>query len=1042
LDCTNYLARFSVQFGTDSQKINYPSLIPWIFHEDFQSGIAGWISFPLPQDVGFDPSLYVGKVEGSPVLVRNVISRSEDRLRVGLLRQLHFLGTPASIFEVTYRVEVGGAATGASLVIVSADGRKYETAIPPGHGQHSARISGDQLHLLASGVEVEAVVIEMQVFRPVGGSNNRLTIQSLSIEGKQRAGVALRWPHVAVSPGSGMRIASQVITSGTPAQIEFEAAGDPGILEVTDDVGVVSKEKIPAGANSVLFPEQIRASPGLWRATISRGAERSEFRFLVVNNTPAHPRVLLSRTRIEQLRSHQKAQELEDIIHRRATQLALSIDKNVDGGTNIPELSGVSPFPGLAAYFRLMEDFSNAIGYNALDFCLTGNRRALDVTRRTLLAVSQWPTWTPPWFPAHGLHTYYEVGVATQEIALGYDLIADQLTLEERSQIITGLWRNSIQPTLDDYFFNDRIPVEASNHEAQSVGGALAAVVATYGDVPAWDARLGAALAELTGVNDRLLNGLFPGDGSEAEPGGYQNFAMQGLSFGIAALRAFGIHPAGADKMAQSFWWLRYAEVTPGVFLDTGDFDGELKGLSGFAWGAEYSGSPELRIFYDSASDLSLGGLFRLPATATAFADTGRALEQAPNLLDLVCCSQPEPAAAISPPPSRLFPKRGSAGLRSGWGSDDTVISIRVGPWFNHEHHDQGSFQVAAFGERLIGEAGYSDYYKDPHYSDYFSEAPGHNTVLLDGNSFSQSPYDGPYWPAFHDYPRFTSSILSDAVDYIAANLKPAYGNALELFRREYLFLKPDILIVHDRLESSNPRRYDWLLHVPVGLRVSQDGSNALIQGKSASATVAAASPDLHWLIESTPIPIVEYSEFDSHRILPRQQIKLISALRTKADFLVGIRFADASLENAPLHPIAASSFEGFSGSIVDRKFVVVFRTHGGRLVNGSVSTDGDVLAVLEKSKTRQIFVSGAQSLQVEQREVLSASSPVNFVLQLASRRDTLQVTTAKSCLLRVLAQGRPEEVTVDGKTTTASLSGELVIVKVPEGDHRVSIRY
>ena len=805
---------------------------------------------------------------------------------------------------------------------------------------------------------------------------------------------------------------------------------------------VVSKEKLPAGANSALLPEQIKASPGLWKATISRGAERSELLLLVVNNAPAHPRVLLSRTRIEQLRSHQKAPELEDIVHRRATQLALSIDTKVDGGANIPELSSISPFPGLAAYFRLMEDFSNAIGYNALDFCLTGDRRALDVARHALLAVSEWPTWTPPWFPTHGLHTYYEVGVATQAIALGYDLIADQLTLEERSQIIRGLWRNSIQPTLDDYFFNDRIPVEASNHEAQSVGGALAAVVATYGDVPAWNDRLGAALAELTGVNDRLLNGLFSGDGSEAEPGGYQNFAMQGLSFGMAALSAFGIHPAGTDKMAQSFWWLRYVEVTPGVFLDTGDFDGELKALSGFAWAAEYSGSPELRIFYGSASDLSLGGLFRLPATAAPFADTGRALEQAPSLLDLVCCSQPEPAAAVTPPPSRIFPKRGSAGLRSGWDSADTVISIRVGPWFNHEHHDQGSFQVASFGEKLIGEAGYSDYYKDPHYTDYFSEAPGHNTVLLDGNPFSQTPYDGSYWPAFHDYPRFTASILSNAVDYIAANLTPAYGNTLELFRREYLFLKPDILIVHDRLESSKPHRYDWLLHVPVGLRVSQHGSNALIQGKSASATVAAFSPDLHWLIESTPIPIVEYSEFDSHRILLRQQIRLSSALRTQADFLVGMRFADASLENIPLHRLASSSFEGFSGSIGDRKFAAVFRTHRGRLINGSVSTDGDVLAVLDKSKTRQIFVSGAQSLYVERREVLSANNPVNVVLQLASGQDDFQVTTAKSCVLKMLAQSRPEEVTVDGKAIATSLSGKLVIVRVPEGEHRVSIRY
>src|SRR5207302_3333525 len=125
-------------------------------------------------------------------------------------------------------------------------------------------------------------------------------------------------------------------------------------------------------------------------------------------------------------------------------------------------------------------------------------------------------------------------------------------------------------------------------------------------------------------------------------------------------------------------------------------------------------------------------------------------------------------------PPSRVFPLRGSAVLRSGWGEEDAVISLRAGPWFNHEHHDQGTFQVAAFGEKLIGEAGYSDYYKDPRYLDYFTQAPGHNTIVVDHNPFSQEDYDGRYWKALQLHPSITRQLFSERFDYLTADLAPA----------------------------------------------------------------------------------------------------------------------------------------------------------------------------------------------------------------------------------------------------------------------------
>ena len=74
---------------------------------------------------------------------------------------------------------------------------------------------------------------------------------------------------------------------------------------------------------------------------------------------------------------------------------------------------------------------------------------------------------------AHGIHTYYEVGIFTQRAALGYDLIADELSPEDKVLIAEAFWKESIRPTLDDYFAINRLPISVSNHEAHSVSGAI-----------------------------------------------------------------------------------------------------------------------------------------------------------------------------------------------------------------------------------------------------------------------------------------------------------------------------------------------------------------------------------------------------------------------------------------------------------------------------------------------------------------------------------------------------------------------------------------
>jgi hypothetical protein len=1015
------------------------------------------VTFPLYQDVGYNPNIYTTQAGGSPVLVRDLTSNGERLLRVGLLRPLRFHVVPSSSFRIVYGFETCGKIIGIHLALGAMDGRRYNYSIIPQPrvakdvapdlspasaalkggatpGAREVKVEGRQLQIPATGADVQTIVLEAEVAAPPLGCHSLLTLRALEIQAERPEGVLIRAPELERSPVDDIAVARDVVTAGSPLKIEL-GSGPAARVAVHDEVGeLVRAENVPPGearGTQVAALDQ----PGLYQAEVTSGHAKSEFNFLVLSKVPAHPRVLLTSERLEQLRSQSYSNELLAIVHRRAGEMRNSLAYNSKAGQSIALLPVVSVHPGLQEYFSLVGNYSNSIAFNALDFRMSGDREALEAARRGLLTVAAWSTWTPAWFLAKGMHTYYGVGVFTQKAALGYDLIADQLSPEDKSKIAEAFWKNSVRPTLDEYFTYDRSPIAPSNHEAQSVGGAIEACVALYGDVPDWTSRFGPALGELVATYERLQDGLFPGDGSEAEPAGYEQFAMEGMSWGMAALHALDIRPRGFEKMMKAFWWLRYAQVSPDLVLDTGDSGSELRAHTGFAWGAEYAGDPALQAFYETATDQSLREVFESH-------QTGQTHEQAPGLLDLVCCTH---AAMVTPEPplSRIFPARGSAVMRSGWRPEDTVISLRAGPWFNHEHHDQGSFQVAAYGEELVAEAGYAHYYTDPHYADYFTQAIAHNTVIIDGDPFSQEDYDGRYWAAFQNFAKFEGHVFSPGIDYLAANLAPAYADASQVnrMRREYLFVKPDLLIVHDRMEAATPHAYTWMLHIPTGAQTGIAASQALIRRQAAFATLTAAGESTHWTLQPQPIPTNAYGDFDRTQVEPHEAFRLDSPREKQGSFLVALHFQKAGEEPAPPQPLSTTSGQGFqaAGGAAE----VLFRSKPGPLTTGGLTVDGDVLAIKHGNGVEEIFGGNLKSLQRGRQPLFSSSTSTDVALIEAPASVEVHVFCSAATDLKIYAEKPAREVRLDqGLVTPAQAGGFISFERLAKGEHIVSISY
>jgi hypothetical protein len=995
------------------------------------------MSFPLAQDIGYDPSLYTIRFGASAALRHNFVSHGEPAPWFGFLRPLTFVADAHTQISLRYELNTASPFAEPELMLVAADGHHYTAALPSGNGQHTVTLTGVQLHISGE-TPIVLIILRGRLQRPPDRTESQWTLQQFVLEAGRIPEVALVTPKLNAMVDGSQVAAISVPLEGT-LKIERTSARFPAGITVSDSTGAhVSDRVLAAGELSAELQLNPHAAPGLWKAVVTQGNARTAFQFLVLDKIPAHPRLLLSLSRLDELQTQARYTDLRKQIHDHAVSLADKLAYNPDAGTNIdlmPSGPGIQPTePGqLRPYMELVESYADAIVYNALDYRLNGNTSALAAARKSLATMVQWQAWVPPRFRSHGLYTYYEVGVIAQRVALGYDLIADELSGQEKENTASAFWKFVIHPAVQEYFSYNRDPIAASNWMANSVGGAIEAAVAVAGDTPGWRQREAPALAELEFAYEELLQGLFPNDGSEAEPYGYENFAMQGMSWGMSSLNSLGIHPTGSQRMVNGFWWPYYVTVRAGLQLDTGDFNGHLTGLPGFAWGAAFSSIPELRALYDTGTHLDL----TQPAET---GQNGHLLEERLGPIDLVCCSGP-PQSFTPPPPSRVFPTRGSAALRSGWDKESVLISLRVGPWFNHQHADEGSFQVAAFGTELIGEAGYANYYTDPHYPDYFTQAAGHNTLLVDHNSFSQTAIAGRFWRGF-EYPHFTAELLSPGIDYLSADLTSAYDGVLANYQREFFFLKPGILIVRDQVRSPAKHTFSWLLHSPPASTIAHDGHTATIQAKSAGVAILALGDNAIWKTAQTPIQSTLFTDLDHQHLQPREKFVLDSSPTTATQFLVGMEFERGNVDASALQPWATATGTGFVAQSSAFPARILFRSGPGKLAVGTASTDGSILAVSGAPASQSWLAIGATEIDGGGAALLHSSLPAEFALEQTASGLNVAVQTSAATTLRLYSRVRPSAVIVDNAAVAVTYEQHNVTVALPSaGEHHVSVQ-
>lgn len=174
----------------------------------------------------------------------------------------------------------------------------------------------------------------------------------------------------------------------------------------------------------------------------------------------------------------------------------------------------------------------------------------------------------------------------------------------------------------------------------------------------------------------------------------------------------------------------------------------------------------------------------------------------------------------------------------SGWAvmrtdlasSDDVQFGLKGGRYYGstksrgHDHPDQNSFLLNFLGQPLAVDSGYYDYYGSPHHNGWTFTGKAHNTLLVDGREELVGK-DGQILTFVSD---------RDGMDFVESEAAGTYpAGLLSSWRRQVLFLRPDLFIVRDLVKPTTPATIAWLLHGPSEFRI--DGQKLTVRNGNAT---------------------------------------------------------------------------------------------------------------------------------------------------------------------------------------------------------------
>lgn len=168
---------------------------------------------------------------------------------------------------------------------------------------------------------------------------------------------------------------------------------------------------------------------------------------------------------------------------------------------------------------------------------------------------------------------------------------------------------------------------------------------------------------------------------------------------------------------------------------------------------------------------------------------------------------------------------------------EDVMLLFKSSPMgsFNHSHADQNHFVIYGYGEPLVIDSGYYDWYGSPHDVNWTRQTKAHNSILVNGEG--QPIFDITANGSITDY------FAGPAGVYTAGDAAPAYKGRLSKFERHVSYVRPDTFLIVDELAAENPSTFTWCCHALEQMQIDEATRRITITQGNAAADITIVAP-------------------------------------------------------------------------------------------------------------------------------------------------------------------------------------------------------
>ncbi len=210
-------------------------------------------------------------------------------------------------------------------------------------------------------------------------------------------------------------------------------------------------------------------------------------------------------------------------------------------------------------------------------------------------------------------------------------------------------------------------------------------------------------------------------------------------------------------------------------------------------------------------------------------------------------------------PSSRLFEGIGQAYLNTQIldAKESVQIVFKSSPFGtqSHGYEANNAFLLWGYGERLLIRSGYRDSYGSDHHKNWMWSTRSVNSITANGQGQKRRDDQA--------RGRITAFQTTPEIDVVSGEAGSAYESPLECFTRSIIFVKPDLMIVYDQLQSPTATSFEYWLHAQDKIKVMDQHHIKVKKGK--------VSCDINFLYPSQ----LTFSQTDQYDPNPRERITL-----------------------------------------------------------------------------------------------------------------------------------------------------------------------